>query len=172
MSKKIPKQRTRDKKVALPKQSVTAPDFTFKTYYRWLTNIKDGKFTNYHQEADSYAKDVTSLIHITVPLIYEYHQDIFKNRRMKQTPLNHSHLLTGDSLVLVKKIVNKFIPDDIEEDFSWWQVGSIGGCRIIGIYRTAENSFYPLFVDWHHLLIPDKNYNQIDVNSFKYDPNN
>lgn len=169
---KIPKQSVRDKKTGIPKQNISAPNFTFKTHYQWLTNIKDGEFTNYHQGADSYAKDVTRLVHDTIPLIYEHNQDIFKNGRMKQTPLNHSHLIQEDKMPLVKKIVHKIVPDDIEEDFSWWQVGSTKGYRIIGVYRTAENSFYPLFVDWHHLIYPNVKYNQQDFEAFNYIPGN
>lgn len=169
---KIPNPNVRGKKPAMPNPKITAPDFTFKTHYKWLINIKDGRFTNYHKGAGSYAKDVTQLIHTTIPFIYEHNQEIFKKGRMSSTPMNHSHQLKGNELLLVKKITAKIISNNIEEDFSWWQVGSIGGCRIIGVYRTAENSFYPLFVDWHHLIYPNKKYNQPDFESFDYTPEN
>lgn len=154
----------------IPNQIIPQNDFVFRSHYKWLKSISDKKgFTNYNTDADTYAKLITQVVHETIPLIYRHSTDIFKNGKAQKTPLNHSHLLTNNSLENAKRLAHLVTDTKIDDDLSsWWQLGGIQGVRIIGVYVTSATTFYPLFVDCHHLLSPSEKHNQQDLKNYKY----
>lgn len=154
----------------IPNQLIASPDFVFRSYYKWLNSIKDkNEFTNFSRSADDYAKLITEIVHTTIPLIYKYSTDIFINGKAKSTPLGHSHLLKDDALITAKSLAGLITTKPFDEHLtSWWQIGGSQGVRIIGVYVTSAATFYPLFIDCHHLLSPNKYYNQADVKSYSY----
>ncbi|WP_180676552.1 hypothetical protein [Leuconostoc citreum] len=153
----------------IPEQSIPNNNFVFRTHYNWLTTVKYEDFTNNYQDEKVFSETIIKIIHKTIPILYENYEDIFINRKARQTPLSHSHLLTNNALELAKKIAKLITNTDIDNDlYSWWQIGGKQGTRIIGVYLADSKVFYPIFIDCYHLLFPDKHYNQTDYNKFKY----
>ena len=53
-------------------------------------------------------------------------------------------------------------------DYEIWQLGIISGTRIIGTRHL--NRFRPIFFDYHHLIYPDKNFNQPNYKEYDFCP--
>lgn len=63
---------------------------------------------------------------------------------------------------------NKVLLDD---DTNLWELGApTEEIRIIGSFVVKV--FYPLFIDHHHLIYPNKNYNNKDYGHFSYSAQN
>lgn len=160
-------------KTKIKAKAPTINNFTFRTMYPWLGSAKVNEFTNYHQNSKFFSDNVADVICSLIPGIYKYANEIFIKQNAWNTPFKHSHLIAENKISLIRKIVSKIDKielEDVELDNSLWQVGSANGARVIGYYSSAENSFYPLFVDWHHLIHPDVKYNSADYANFVYTP--
>ncbi|MDU2149655.1 MAG: hypothetical protein E7E58_16815 [Paeniclostridium sordellii] len=169
--KKIPKPTYIPKKRGVKTSQPVKLPFIFKTEYSWLKTYKGNDFTNYHKDADDYAKNVTNLVHNFIPAVYRYGEDLFKGR--KGTIFDrHSKLMPEDKMRMVEDIVREVdginLEDDVLDSSSIWYLAVPQGIRVVGYYQTSINTFFPLFVDWHHLIFPNQNYNQADYQKFSY----
>ena len=91
----------------------------------------------------------------------------------------HTHIIKDEKRKLVEKILTELSkikwPDSSTEGIvsnymsgDIWQLGYSNGLRLIGFRQ--DNIFNLLFIDYHHLIEPSKDYNQIDYFKFNYCP--
>lgn len=102
----------------------------------------------------------------------------------KMTKHSHSILYKSkeyDKVIkIVKKIYSEFkngmlndhdfelFYDNHINEYQMWQLGITSGIRLIGI--RYNNIFSVLFIDYHHLIYPDKNYNQDNYELYSFCP--
>lgn len=150
-------------------------------YSHWLDCVE------FHQGR----KDFTNILHDSAEAAHKLYEVIDTIGHLEKTPFTqinnnrHFHQVTDKELDLCLGIIDKITDgtllvekldpngDKFEqlEDLNFFQVPSeTGSIRIIGVIVTGQyRTFYPLFVDYYHLIYPDQNYNQPDFksNSFK-----
>lgn len=173
----IPKQSIPDGK-QISKPILSDSSFRFVTAYPWLRVtdklLKKYSFTNNLRDGEQLSKYLVELIENTVSKINQDSDNIFDNfSSRKQYP--HCHSISEDKIELVKAIslelhANDFSDVTEDSDYSWWELGFSGSARIFGIMSKSDNCFYPLFIDWHHLIYPDIKHNKADYRNYKYDP--
>jgi hypothetical protein len=146
-------------------QFITAYDWTRATNKFWKTD----NFTNALSSADDYSTKISFVIGKLIPTIYQDADKIFHSGR----GTSHCHKLNSKEERIAIKIVKELHENNFgvfDDSFSWWQLGYDRGIRLVGLYSQPDNAFYPLFCDWHHLLLPSKNYNQPDTRNYKFCP--
>ncbi|MGM8213154.1 hypothetical protein ACLIBH_10220 [Virgibacillus sp. W0430] len=156
------------------KTSPKSNDVTFDfSYTEWLKTIKHGEFTNKLKGSNEFAKLIYTVMNKLIPYITEHWHWIEKNAYPGSG--HHCHPVVPEKLHKVKEIINKTHSVDlepmIENDKSkvLWQLGHQGAVRLIVYYMSSSKTFYPLFVDYHHLIHPvsgDKR-SQIKHNDYK-----
>lgn len=145
--------------------------FKFRTYSNWLDATKVRDFSNCCKDAEEFADFVYFVIQNMIPQIYENAFEIFVNCNPKNTPLFHSHAIDNEHIPLVQEIAYKLTNEQYDDpELSWWEIGGVQSVRMFGIYFDSEPGFYPVFMDWHHLVYPDQNYNDKDYNNYNYIP--
>lgn len=134
------------------------------------------------QEYTNYLKSPNDFIKVRRKLFGEaltYFQRTTIDKLASNSKKTHTHLITGDKLELVGKILRELVKakwpqNDIETIVAnymsgdVWQVGYTNGLRLIG--SRNNNIFNLLFIDYHHLIEPDDNYNNPDFYKYKYCP--
>lgn len=143
--------------------------------------VSVGEYTNKLKDKEQFFNHFSKLFERDIPAISQHTFDnVYKETN------GHSHSISpGDSkykvvLSILKELYKSFKnPTDIERDFELflennindyhiWQLGISGGVRIIG--RRRSNIFDVLFIDYHHLIYPNKNYNQDNYNTYTFCP--
>ncbi|MBS7401344.1 MAG: hypothetical protein KIG16_02395, partial [Eubacteriales bacterium] len=148
-------------------------DFTYE--YLWksvsLGNRSDD-FTNFYKDAAGFVK--------CFKRFQEWIDFYTKESKSSFRTLPHMHPINGDrEKIIINKIIKKQHEGRKDFDKVWmqrfsfaefWQLGLKNGFRIIGIF-TRENGdeiFTLLILDVHHLLSPDKNYNDENYQNNKF----
>lgn len=171
---KKPKKNINEKKKPLEKNSNGIIfDFSCPTAF-YSCNIKN-QFTNLLKNPKEFVDIRRTIFGEALPHFNK--TNINELERDKKN--THTHVISDSKIGLVEKIltelfrivynskeidkiVNNYISGDI------WQIGYKKGLRFIGVRN--DNIFNVLFIDYHHLLEPDKNYNQPDYYKYKYCP--
>ena len=154
-------------------------DFSFFPFC--FRSIKTGKFTNKLKDANHFFKLFKRLFEIDIPALTQYSfNDIIKATN------KHSHSILVDtkeySLIIdiVKELFKSYKEENYSEknfklfienninEYHIWQLGISGGIRLFGIRRS--NIFSVLFIDYHHLIYPDKNNNQQNYKTYNFCP--
>lgn len=166
MSKKRNKIRVakENKKTFIKKTLVDKPSFEICLIYHWYKTVSINGFTNLLRKSDDLCDELTYIMGEFFPIIYKEHDCIFNNRGYRHC---HKVNLHSKNIQLYEKII-KEIGKDIEFNSvkdMLWQVGLTGSIRIIGV--LSENTFYPLFIDRHHLLHPSEKHNQKDLKKYQ-----
>lgn len=146
-------------------------NFNF-TYQNWLKCIKYKDFTNMCKDVESFANDTVHIFSLLIPYVQKYWEEIRK-KGSKKYPHEHCHLIVDDKAEMVKEIVSEIHPNDLSQafdNFNIWQFGVTGGIRLIGILNHHSSTYYPLFIDRHHLIYPNDHYNQPDYDTFRFCP--
>lgn len=160
-------------------------DFQFLTMYsNWMKSIKNHKFNNMLKNESAFAKNMYICLTKLIPTVNKESDKIFKKHRNKRNEFKrkgfeHCHIIKDKEKVeLIYSICDEIHGNSFENvtkddcDYDWYQLGVSGSIRIIGIYSSINNKFYPLFVDWNHLIYPDKKHNQLDYSHFEFNPYN
>lgn len=181
MSKKhhkvIPKQNIPNG-TQISKPIVSSSNFRFVTAYPWLKVtdklFKKYGFTNNLRDSVQLSKLLVELIEQTISKINQDSNSIFGDFSSRGQ-YSHCHFVSKDKIELVQKISlelhnNDFSDVTEDSDYSWWELGFNGSARIFGIMSKTDNCFYPLFIDWHHLIYSDVKHNSDDYKNYKYDP--
>lgn len=135
----------------------------------WLRSCKIDRigFTNMYNDYQSMARTLTKVITELLPDIEKNGYDIFNKRGIWHSRKSHCHIVSEDKLEIIETIINdinnKKLDIFSDEEKKLWQYGITGGIRIVCVYDQANNNVYPLFIDPHHLIHPDKKHNQKDV---------
>ena len=143
--------------------------------------VSIGEYTNKLRDEHQFFHSFSKLFERDIPAISQYTFDnVYKETN------GHSHTISPSDrkyaivLSILKEIYKNFknstnIERDFElflenniNDYHIWQLGISGGVRIIG--RRRSNIFDVLFIDYHHLIYPDKNYNQENYNMYSFCP--
>jgi len=163
-------------KPSIPKIELKGTNgFNFYSVYPWLNATKTKKyhFTNLCHDANEFSQKVFEVISELVPILYGNNRDIFPKRGTNKE-YKHCHPVEPNHLAEVKFLAEKITGSDFSsedaQEFDWWQVGFTQSIRVFGVYDSDENSFYPLFCDWHHLVYEDKKHNQLDTDTYAYSP--
>ncbi|WP_208945173.1 hypothetical protein [Enterococcus cecorum] len=173
--KKIPSPLSSDKKISIVKQQTNLPytDFSFCSNYPWLSSVnllKQHGFTNFHFNPQKCVEDMVLIIHEIIPFLHKNNEEIFKSKKKYK----HCHLVDENKINIcntIFKMVTNYSPEQtIDASCKWWQIGIKQGVRLIGLYNSNTKTFYPIFVDWHHLLHPSEKHNQLDYRNCKYNP--
>ncbi len=143
--------------------------------------ISVGEYTNKLRDNEQFFKYFSELFERDIPAISQYTFD-----NVYKATSGHSHSISPNDkkYVIVLSIIKEIYKDfencnNIERDFELflennindyhiWQLGISGGVRIIG--RRRSNIFDVLFIDYHHLIYPDKNNNQENYNKYTFCP--
>ena len=154
-------------------------DFSLFPFCFRTTSI--GKYTNHLKDDNQFHEFFQRLIEKDIPAISQFTFDTVTRETQK-----HSHVIsTRDKqyqlvISILKEIFKSYYnSENLEKDFELflennindyaiWQLGISGGIRLIGIKKV--NRFYVLFIDYHHLIYPDKNYNQPNYQMYNYCP--
>lgn len=162
----------------IPKPNIPSTNgFNFYSVYQWLgtTNkfSKSDNFTNCCKSKEDFADDMIYIFEILIPTLYREHNDIFKHGNPgRQYP--HCHTVSDEKIEICIKISEELhqrkFSDFKGDTVSWWQIGITRGMRVFGLFDDEKKSFYPLFIDRHHLVSPNEKYNDQDYQSFSYNP--
>lgn len=135
----------------------------FTKYDKWLDSVELDDFTNYFHDEKEALKKLYFVLHQLIPDIEKKGKEIFKEK--------HCHSVKGKQATKAIKIVKKFHGKNVLDDETeiWELSAQKGGVRIFGVFiNDTFRRFYPLFMDYHHLLYSDKNYNEADYKNNKF----
>lgn len=153
----------------------TVLSFSFPTF---LGTGKYKDFTNFLSSEKEYVKLITHILYKMVPEISSKSLTLLNKTNGYHThPLNKEK--TRLALDILRQIVKEVFDYNTNQSEHWinnqgirmeklWQISCPGskGIRLIGFPK--DNVFTVLFVDFFHLLEPDKNYNKINYMSNEY----
>lgn len=140
-----------------------------------------GKFTNKLKDVNQFFKYFKRLFEIDMPALTQHSFDDVTKATNK-----HSHSIPIDTkqyflvINIIKELFKSFKEDSYDDrsfqlflenninEYHVWQLGISGGVRLIGIRKL--NVFSVLFIDYHHLIYPDKNYNQENYELYSFCP--
>lgn len=133
--------------------------------------FSDGVFTNYLKDADEFIEKHDVLFDQIIPAIEE------KDTSWRLDQIGrHCHLVRGKAAEKVREvyenIVNSLEIVDQNADLGEQPIYSIGSVQGIRLFCTVQRDFIVdvLFIDYHHLIYPDKNFNDKDYKKYSYEP--
>ncbi|MFC3745110.1 hypothetical protein [Paenibacillus sp. GCM10012306] len=141
------------------------------SYPNWLSGVRLRDFTNMLKDPHEFAESIVHILNKLIPVVSDNWDSIkFKTNYQFQ----HCHRVPDDKLPLVKQIEQEIhgkslLDPDAEHSVKYWQIG-IEGIRMFALYNYDSNIMFPIFIDYHHLIYPDKNYNQRDTDHFSFCP--
>lgn len=135
-------------------------------------------FTNYLASEEEYLKLITHILSKMIPEI-----SVMNLGQLKSFKQYHTHPLNDEkknfAISIFREIVKNYFGYTSEQAENWvnnqgiymqqlWQIScpDSKGIRIIGYPR--DNIFNILFIDYHHMLEPDKNHNQSNVEAYDF----
>lgn len=134
-------------------------------YPRWTNTVQIGDFNNCLKDSNEALRHFFFIIDRLIPDIEEYGPNIFNGRA------RHCHLLRGSEDKLARKVIRAIHGDRILDGLSeiWELSAKTEEIRVIGTFVNDKmHIFYPLFIDHHHLIYPDKNYNSPDYKKYNF----
>lgn len=137
----------------------------FTKYHHWTDTIQVGSFNNCLKDHDEALRHFFFIVDQLIPDIEDYGKDIFNGR------VEHCHRLGDEHDELARKVIKKIYGNKILDDLSeiWELSGKTNEIRIIGSFvNSTVHIFYPLFIDHHHLIYPDKHYNSPDYGKYSF----
>lgn len=148
----------------IPKKSVSNFKFIahsnlvsieLNAYANWTHCVRIREFTNEFHNGKEAGKIYFQLVTKLLPFIKE------KGEGIKQMP--HCHLLRNQERQIATKVIERMHHLKLDDETEIWQLSAGQGIRLIAalIFSESEN-VYPLFLDPHHLIYPDKKHNQSD----------
>lgn len=155
-------------------------NFSFFPFCFRTVSLKE--YTNKLENPKQFFDYFSKLFEVTIPALSN---STFDNVYIETK--RHSHTISPKDQKeynLVKTILKEIYknhkkPENLEKDFELflenniydyhiWQLGLSGGIRLIG--RRRSNIFDVLFIDYHHLIYPDKNHNQDNYKMYDFSP--
>ncbi|WP_026582112.1 hypothetical protein [Bacillus sp. J33] len=174
-------KKVRKSKGTEPKKAVirgTDPNWTDSpltfdlSHKEWLKGVSFRDFTNKFDDETMFAQYLFELFHKVIPTIQQNWKDIVQGQG--KGSWRHCRPVSEEKLDFVLGIIEKThshtFKDKIGVGSSLWQLGFTQNIRLIAIYDYRNNSLTPVFVDYHHLVHPDKNFNQPDYKRFGFCP--
>ena len=142
------------------------------------TKVKKYDFTNYLSKSDEFFDNFKLIFEQLIPYVVSKSFHDLNREKNNQCHRIHNNTKEYD---IVKEVIKNLcmeyrnFKDNSEfemwfnqniNDYEIWQLGAIGGVRLIGIRDL--NEFGVLFIDYHHLVYKDIKHNQknCDKNDF------
>lgn len=138
--------------------------------YFLFTSIRLKVFTNFLKDEDEYSEKFKSFYHQTLPYIMD------KSFQKLEIENGHCHPINDEGKVfMINKILEKYkkeypnfkFPSYTDFGNEFYQLPGQNGIRLIGVRRG--NTFTILFIDFHHLIYPNSNYNDLDYNNYGFE---
>ena len=143
--------------------------------------VSVGKYTNKLRDDNQFFEKFRRLFEIDIPALTQYtFDDVVKNTNKHShtvsTKSNEYNMVVSVIIELYKSYKNNnvtqrdvdlFLENNIN-DYYLWQLGISGGIRLYGIQNM--NVFSVLFIDYHHLIHPDKKHNQENYELYDFCP--
>lgn len=170
--RRIPPQDVPSKKVSILSSpfDTDTPKFILENE-RWMDGAKvRGGVTTYLKDSEQYASKLIILMTSLLPMLLNNFKEIVQSNSGR---FQHCHPLRGNaldrSMDVIREIYGPRLAEESEYLRNIWQIGFTQGVRLIcGI--SDSNQIYPLFIDYHHLVSPNKYFNQRDVEKYRYCP--
>lgn len=138
-----------------------------------------GKFSNKLKDYNQFFKFFSEIIEKILPVFSNYS---FENiHRLTK----HAHIIPKESqqyetvILVLKELCKDYYNYNEAEfemwfnqninDYAIWQLGIIGGVRLIGI-RKQKTFFCVLFIDYHHQLYKSEKHNQENIDKYEFCP--
>lgn len=134
-------------------------------YPHWTDTVRVGSFTNCLKDKEQALRHFFFIVDQLIPNIEEYGPDIFNGKA------KHCHLLRNAEDKRARKIIRAIHGNRVLDGLSeiWELSAKTEEIRIIGTFVNDEmHIFYPLFIDHHHLIYPDKYYNSPDYKKYSF----
>lgn len=149
------KNRNTDEKVSIE----------LNNYPNWTKSIRDksNKFTSFFCTQKDAAQFFFNIINSIFPMIKNDFFCAYKKGDFKNIP--HFDKLKNDKFNKACVLISKIYEKEISKDLDIYEVGCVGGSRIIFCYFNREEilHIYPLMIDPNHLLFDgDQKNNQKD----------
>lgn len=143
--------------------------------------VKFENFTNKLKDANQFFKYFKRLFEVDIHALTQHSFDDITKATNK-----HSHSIQIDTkeyilvICIIKELYKSFKTNNCNDrdfqiflenninEYHVWQLGISGGIRLIGIRRS--NIFSVLFIDYHHLIYPDKNHNKENYELYDFCP--
>ncbi|EAC2632611.1 hypothetical protein ACU8IW_001971 [Listeria innocua] len=133
----------------------------------WLKSNSCGDFTTFLFSDDEFGKNVFTILNKVIPMIQSEWRRIIANN------VEHCHRIDDTHKQVFKKYFGKHYPKYNIDELNIWQFGASGGARLIASVTKEENGISvvrPLFIDYHHIVYPNKKHNQKDLLKYKFCP--
>lgn len=143
----------------------------FKAFPKWMHSIRCDDFTNEFTSIEECSEHLFKLLSKLFPYIQEENKKIF-------TGAGHCHTITDPKKKgkknkdnkprsKVEKIVKKLHDIDLDPETEVWQLSYGEGIRLVAVLisKGEDIILYPLFIDQHHIIYPDKHNNQSDLSA-------
>lgn len=166
----------------IPKQTLPVKSgngFVFcSIYHNWIKGTneyykKDG-FTNMVSDVNDFSQNITEIVTELIPKLFAEWESLFNTG----TKNYHCHPVPEEKKELVKRIAEEIQDTTLnnqdlsESRIQWWYIGFKGSLRLVGLYEKENTTFYPMFIDHHHLIHDNAYYNQPDFAKYAYCPVN
>lgn len=132
---------------------------------RWLTSLKYKDFSNYLKDSEECYEHYSLVFSKIIPKVLNEWETILPKQGSRQ--YQHCHILNGKSLELARNLFQKIYNYEMDQALKIWQFGFTGSVRIICIHLASENALVPLFIDQHHLIDSDVNYNEKEYGRYQ-----
>ncbi len=168
MSKKVKNTITPELTVKIGDEDKKLSDMIyvdFTKYPRWTDTIQIDDFNNCLKDSREALRHFFFIIDQLIPDIEDYGPDIFNGRA------RHCHLLRDDEAEKARKIIRAIHGNKTLDELSeiWELSAKTEEIRIVGTFVNDKmHIFYPLFIDHHHLIYPNKNYNSPDYKKYSF----
>lgn len=136
--------------------------FNFSEYEKWTYSIKCGKFNNHFKNFEQASRHFYFILSELFPYVSSHTEEVFNGRQ------DHCHILRKENEKFARQVINKLYGNDrLDETIELWELGKpTQEIRVIGSF--VDRTFYPLFIDHHHLIYPSKKYNDPDYEKYSY----
>ncbi|EMD1122195.1 TPA: hypothetical protein ACSKPT_002887 [Listeria innocua] len=139
----------------------------FKANNNWLKSNSRDNFTNYLSTDEEFGKNVFTILSKIIPMIQTEWDRIISGN------ISHCHRIDDAHKKIFKKYFSELYPQSNLDELTVWQFGTSGGARLIASVTKEENGISivrPLFIDYHHIVYPNKNHNQKDIYNYTFCP--
>lgn len=147
--------------------TVKTPNGNNKNSKKKLNN-NNKDFTNRYSNEKEFAKKIYEVNSKLFPYIQQNIELIFAHKA------KHCHTLDAKISETARKVIFNIHRRDIDESTELWQLAAGGSTRLICalLSKTDGTVLYPLFIDHHHLLLPDDtgSNNKTDYSKCKFNP--
>ncbi len=143
--------------------------------------VKYKDFINKLKDTNQFFKYFKRIFETEIPMYTQYSFDnIVKMTNKHSHPIRKNTDDYNKIINIIKELLKSYKEENYNNqyfenflrnninDYNLWQLGVSSSLRIFGIRES--NNFAVLFIDYHHLIYPDKNYNHYNYDLYDFCP--